>query len=665
MKKTLCLFLFIFSFLSVNTQAENFKFTSYYPAPTGNYQSIHFIPQSELQTNPCNLGTLYANADKNSLPYFCAPNAVDIPTFSPIAGPWTLSGNDLYLTDTTSPLNKKVGIGTITPTFKLTIENDGGILADGAADTSSALPVSGAGTRLMWYPAKGAFRAGYVSAAQWDDANIGTNSLAMGYNNTAASQGASVWGGQNNSANGGASPFSPVITGGLNNTTTSELAQILGGSGNSAGKSARVFGKNNASNGDYSMIGGGENNISSGNYSTISGGYQNNVSRLASTISGGSTNTSQTDYNTISGGLRNAIAINADTSYSTITGGHLNRSTGSLYTVIGGGYFNIIGTFSNYATISGGNRNSISGGFPLGNTSDYCTISGGNLNNSIASIGYCTIGGGSNNTAGNYASVVGGYTNQSSGDHAIIPGGKNNTAAGAYSLAAGQFMDIGQYMTSNGSHSFVWGYAASAIARITTSDAMIIYSGSMGIRDTTPAALLEINGNGSTDDYLNLTSTDAASVGNILTIKNNGFIGVKHSAPIYPLQFGNGAYVDATGNFMPASSHKYKENIIDLNLTQALDTLNKLNPVLYNYKNETDHRYVGFIAEDVPDLVADQGRQGLAPMDIAAVLTKVIAHQHNLIEQQRNETDKLLEEFNELKNKAQLKNQSKSHLKNL
>ena len=47
---------------------------------------------------------------------------------------------------------------------------------------AGAIPVEGSGARMMWYPAKAAFRAGYVSGTQWDDANIGNNSVAIGEN---------------------------------------------------------------------------------------------------------------------------------------------------------------------------------------------------------------------------------------------------------------------------------------------------------------------------------------------------------------------------------------------------------------------------------------------------------------------------------------------------
>lgn len=43
--------------------------------------------------------------------------------------------------------------------------------------------------------------------------------------------------------------------------------------------------------------------------------------------------------------------------------------------------------------------------------------------------------------------------------------------------------------------------------------------------------------------------------------------------------------------------------------------------------------YVGFIAEDVPELVATGDRQGLSAMDIVAVLTKVVQAQQQRIDE--------------------------------
>jgi hypothetical protein len=55
----------------------------------------------------------------------------------------------------------------------------GAMLATGSTSTGIT-PASGAGTRMMWIPAKSAFREGTVTGTGWDDANIGANSIAMG-----------------------------------------------------------------------------------------------------------------------------------------------------------------------------------------------------------------------------------------------------------------------------------------------------------------------------------------------------------------------------------------------------------------------------------------------------------------------------------------------------
>ncbi|MEW5928479.1 MAG: tail fiber domain-containing protein [Gemmatimonadota bacterium] len=62
---------------------------------------------------------------------------------------------------------------------------DGGTTLRGEFDgdlSGSGVPIEGSGTRMMWYPRKGAFRAGYVNGTQWDAANIGNYSVAIGEN---------------------------------------------------------------------------------------------------------------------------------------------------------------------------------------------------------------------------------------------------------------------------------------------------------------------------------------------------------------------------------------------------------------------------------------------------------------------------------------------------
>ena len=93
-----------------------------------------------------------------------------------------------------------------------------------------------------------------------------------------------------------------------------------------------------------------------------------------------------------------------------------------------------------------------------------------------------------------------------------------------------------------------------------------------------------------------------------------------------------GATLTAGGTWTDASSREYKENIAALSAQEAIKTLAGLNPVKYNYKVDQDEKHVGFIAEDVPDLVAMKDRKALSPMDIVAVLTKVVQEQKETLD---------------------------------
>ena len=89
------------------------------------------------------------------------------------------------------------------------------------------------------------------------------------------------------------------------------------------------------------------------------------------------------------------------------------------------------------------------------------------------------------------------------------------------------------------------------------------------------------------------------------------------------------------GDVEIGSSRELKENIEPLELTLAQETLRALQPVHFNYKQNSEGK-LGFIAEDVPDAVASDSRKSLSPMDFIAVLTRVLKDQqaeiHNLKE---------------------------------
>jgi len=105
---------------------------------------------------------------------------------------------------------------------------------------------------------------------------------------------------------------------------------------------------------------------------------------------------------------------------------------------------------------------------------------------------------------------------------------------------------------------------------------------------------------------------------------------------------GSGAHCTSGGVWENASSREYKQNIDSISTTEALQTLEGLNPVKFQYKSDMDKEIcLGFIAEDVPDLVATKDRKGLSPMDFAALLTKVVQEQQKTITELKKRIEKL------------------------
>jgi endosialidase-like protein len=94
-----------------------------------------------------------------------------------------------------------------------------------------------------------------------------------------------------------------------------------------------------------------------------------------------------------------------------------------------------------------------------------------------------------------------------------------------------------------------------------------------------------------------------------------------------------GASLNSVGQWADASSRELKQDIHDMPLERAMATLKGLNPVTYEYKADPSEVQAGFIAEDVPQLVAQKDRKGLSALEIVAVLTKVVQQQQQTIDQ--------------------------------
>jgi hypothetical protein len=124
----------------------------------------------------------------------------------------------------------------------------------------------------------------------------------------------------------------------------------------------------------------------------------------------------------------------------------------------------------------------------------------------------------------------------------------------------------------------------------------------------------------------------SSAPGNSLVVDTTGRIGLGVSLPSYQIHHSSGARLDA-GNWVNASSRAIKQDIRTLDRDAAFEALKGLEPVTFTYKENPAETNVGFIAEDVPDLVATTDRKGLSSMDVVAVLTKVIQEQQRTIEE--------------------------------
>lgn len=647
MKKLFFIILAFFILPCLSASAEKIQFSSNFPIPAGKYNTINLNPQTAISpaTN-CPVGSMYSNSSDLGKLYYCAPGATES-KYDIISGIWSQNGNNLNLSDTLNPQNKRVGIGTNSPVFMLTLDNDGGIISrSDALDTFTPVTTSGPGTRLMWLPQSNSLYAGYVDGTQWDNPANWGNSVTFGYNSKPRYS-TKILGGKNNQAKGG---YDSTILGGERNIIDpgpGESCVILGGKNNKFTTLTSDFyvggmigGLDNTIQSEYGFIGGGSDNQTTGDQRRmneyIAGGYHNKTNAAYQVIAGGGNNFADTfttsywwaSFATILGGSQNTVK-----DYS--VGAGLQNSALSSYSVISGGGSN--STLNSYTTVSGGLNNSVS--------VQYSVISGGQQN-SVSGQNSAISSGTGNSVSGNNSSIGGGSTNTVSGANSYIPGGVGNSVSGSYSIAAGQNIQLGN--TSN--RTFVWGNFPTATTINNSSDAFIIATGRMGIRTTNPSAMLEIASNNSGDAYLNITSNTSLTPGNILTIANNRNIGVglANANPNYILDFSSiGAWVDDTG-FHPASSRKFKEQIQDLKSNTAEETLHSMTPVRFNYKIEPGREYLGFIAEDMPDLIASRDHRGITSLDIAGVLVRVVQQQQSTLERQRLKSQELLKELEKM-----------------
>ncbi len=361
---------------------------------------------------------------------------------------------------------QNVGIGTTAPVARLHV-TDSSVLFSASSDipgTAGNPPLSGVGRRMMWYPDKSAFRAGFTGN-QWDKDSIGNYSFAAGYA-TKAKGVASVAMGRYTNASG----FVSTATGAVTNAS-GDYSLAMGYSTTAGGIFSTAMGSSTTASGDNSSAM-GYNTTASGSFATAMG-YGTRAKAVASFATG----------------ILNDVSDNPDQNFSAPTDRIFQIGNGSFPS-----------TFSNAVTVLRNGNTGIGAVIPLARlhvadssvlfsatglesvTPANPPLSGGgrrmmwyadkaafragyvsSVNWDKDSVGSYSVALGYNNKAKGYASFAAGYNSIATGLNSIAMGGGAN-AVGLYSTAFGYgTKSFGDYAMSTGVFTSANGISSTAM----------------------------------------------------------------------------------------------------------------------------------------------------------------------------------------------------------
>ena len=140
-----------------------------------------------------------------------------------------------------------------------------------------------------------------------------------------------------------------------------------------------------------------------------------------------------------------------------------------------------------------------------------------------------------------------------------------------------------------------------------------------------------------TAEQVGAVSTKGGTIEGILTLQNN-------------LNIEGDIFYQ--GTLWQSSSRDLMNNdTSELAIEEANQILMELNPIKFNYNNSS---HIGFISEEVPDLLASSDKKAICPVDILAVLTKTVKDQQQSINQLNNEIAILHEDLRRLKRRPRI-----------
>lgn len=576
-----------------------------------------------------------------------------------------------------------VGIGTATPAARLHVADSNVVFTmnSNPFNINAYPPVSGFGTRFMWFVNRAALRVGYVNGPNWNRDSIGFYSFALGEDTKArgfysiamgrfssATVNYSIAMGNNCNSYG----YAGIALG--DQSSANAVATALG-SARAYGFASIAIGNNTEATGDQSIslgtnaIANAEGAISIGilNSSTFYSnsigyynttsipystglGYQNNVTGLAATSIGFNNYAKAVGSTTI--GLYNNI--------SDIPNPNSESSTDRIFQIGNGSY--ATAARSNAITVL---RNANTGINVLSPNAKLSISSNGNeLTGTAMSTLFRSNVGSLGSSQGTEISIANfgyeaGINNASLGIHAyrrsagtdwtttsILFGmDVDNTTRAA---GGGSFFSLnstGSFGISNANPRFPLTFAAVLGDKISLwDDGTNTYHYGLGIQ----SGLLQLHTDLVGSDIVFGYGSSGAMTENV-RFKGNGNVGIGTNAPSQKLHvIGN---ILASGTITP-SDIRYKKNIRLIN--SPVEKLKLIRGVTYQYKSKefpgmgfTDGMQMGFIAQEVekvfPELVTtdDKGYKYVDYPKITPVMLEAIKEQQQEIDNLTKRIEKL------------------------
>jgi len=316
-------------------------------------------------------------------------------------------------------------------------------------------------------------------------------------------------------------------------------------------------------------------------------------------------------------------------------GSGAGNSIAAIYSVLGGGWNNVIEGSADESVLGGGDQNAIH------IYADHSFLGGGERNSIQSFSEYSFIGGGKGNTVGSW--------------YAVVPGGSANEAQGLLTFAAGYRAKA----FHNGS--FVWADSQNAdFASTATNQFLIRAQGGVGI-NVAPSWPLDVQAPQAVGRF----TTTSSCYGSVIELQNTlgsagylGAINFNNGAGTYPGQIVyatsgtlsfrvggvdnsmllNSSGLSVRGTFVSSSDRNEKEHFQPVSPQEVLEKVAALPISRWNYKFAPGDEHIGPMAQDFyAAFQAGADDKHIATVDADGVALAAIQGLNQKVEEQRLE----------------------------